>query len=229
MKRAMSLLLCVLLLSVSTVTHAAGKLSVVQENFQVISDYWTYAFAYAKVSNEGDKAIKINAGVLEIYDESGDVITSTDSIYAYAEYLEPGEYTYVKMLSEIETGTATDYAMTLTGKTDNSRRTLRLPVETDLQLDVKSDWWTYNYMYATVTNDTDKPLYDIMVVLALLDADGNILDIEDDSLYSDRALTPGSSIIIRKDISSSFLDYYKEKGVVPASVDAIAYVNVDVE
>lgn len=229
MKRVISLVLCVLLLSVSAVTYAAGKLSVVQENFQVISNYSTYAYAYAKVSNEGDKPIKINAGVLEIYDEAGDVLTSSDYLYAYAEYLEPGEYTYVMMRSEIETGTATDYALTLTGKTDNTKRTYRLPVETDLQLNVADGWWTRNYMYATVTNDTDKPIYDITVVLALLDADGNILDIEDDSLYRDRALAPGSSIIIRKDISSSFLDYYTEKGIVPASVDAIAYVNVDVE
>ena len=229
MKKVISFVLCVLLLSVSAVTYAAGKLSVVQENFQVISNYSTYAYAYAKVSNEGDKPIKINAGVLEIYDEAGDVLTSSDYLYAYAEYLEPGEYTYVMMRSEIETGTATDYALTLTGKTDNTKRTYRLPVETDLQLNVADGWWTRNYMYATVTNDTDKPIYDITVVLALLDADGNILDIEDDSLYRDRALAPGSSIIIRKDISSSFLDYYTEKGIVPASVDAIAYVNLDVE
>ena len=229
MKRVISLVLCVLLLSVSAVTYAAGKLAVVQENFHVVSGYWTYAYAYAKVSNEGDKPIKINAGVLEIYDEAGDVLTSSDYLYAHAEYLEPGEYTYVKMQSEIETGTATDYALTLTGKTDNSKRTQRLPVETDLQLNVQDGWWTYNYMYATVTNDTDKPIYDITVVLALLDADGNILDIEDDSLYGDRALAPGSSIIIRKDIPSSFMDYYKEKGFVPTAVDAIAYVNVDVE
>lgn len=229
MKKVISFVLCVLLLSVSAVTYAAGKLSVVQENFQVISNYSTYAYAYAKVSNEGDKPIKINAGVLEIYDEAGDVLTSSDYLYAYAEYLEPGEHTYVMMRSEIETGTATDYALTLTGKTDNTKRTYRLPVETDLQLNVADGWWTRNYMYATVTNDTDKPIYDITVVLALLDADGNILDIEDDSLYRDRALAPGSSIIIRKDISSSFLDYYTEKGIVPASVDAIAYVNLDVE
>ena len=213
MKRVISLVLCVLLLSVSAVTYAAGKLAVVQENFHVVSGYWTYAYAYAKVSNEGDKPIKINAGVLEIYDEAGDVLTSSDYLYAHAEYLEPGEYTYVKMQSEIETGTATDCALTLTGKTDNSKHTQRLPVETDLQLNVQDGWWTYNYMYATVTNDTD----------------GNILDIEDDSLYGDRALAPGSSIIIRKDIPSSFMDYYKEKGFVPTTVDAIAYVNVDVE
>ena len=168
-------------------------------------------------------------GVLEIYDEAGDVITSSDYLSAYAEYLEPGEYTYVKMYSEITSGKAADYAMTLTGKSDNSKHTVRLPIETDLQLGVKDGWWTYDYMYATVTNDTDKPLYGIRVVLALLDAEGNILNIDDESMYDDKALTPGSSMIVRKSISSTFMDYYKANGIVPASVDAIAYVIEDVE
>ena len=228
MKKVVSILLVVLLLSVSTATYAAGKLTVDQENFHVVSSYWTYGYAYAKVSNAGDKATKINAGVLEIYDEAGDVLTSSDYLTAYAEYLEPGEYTYVKMYSEITSGKAADYNLTLTQKTDNSERTLRLPVETDLQMDVKSGWWTYNYMYATVTNNTDKPIYGIQVVLVLLDAEGNILDIEDESMYDNKALTPGSSMIVRKDISSD-MDYFKANGIVPASVDAIAYVTEGVE
>lgn len=227
MKKIVAILLCVLLLSVSTTTHAAGKLSVEQENFIVVNGYSNYGYAFAKVSNGGDKPIKINAGVLEIYNEAGDVLTSSDYLSAYAEYLEPGEYTYVKMYSKIETGTASDYTLTLTGKTDNSKRTMRLPAETDLQLDVKDGWRTRSYMYATVTNNTEEPVYGIKVALVLLDADGNILDIEDESLYNDKALTPGSSMIIREEILSSYLDYYKAKGIVPASVDAIAYVNVD--
>ena len=229
MKKVVSILLVVLLLSVSTATYAAGKLTVDQENFYVVSSYGTYGYAYAKVSNAGDKATKINAGVLEIYDEAGDVLTSSDYLTAYAEYLEPGEYTYVKMYSEITSGKAADYNLTLTQKTDNSERTLRLPVETDLQMDVKSGWWTYNYMYATVTNNTDKPIYGIRVVLVLLDAEGNILDIEDESMYDNKALTPGSSMIVRKDIPSAHMDYFKANGIVPASVDAIAYVTEGVE
>lgn len=226
MKKIISVLLVVLLLSVSTATYAAGKLSVDQENFHVVSSYWTYGYAFAKVTNVGDKAVKVNAGVLEIYDAAGEVLASSDYLSAYAEYLEPGEYTYVKMYSEIKSGTASDYSLTLTSKSDNSKHTLRLPVETDLQLGVQSGWWTYNYMYATVTNNTDEPIYGIKVVLALLDAEGNILDIEDEYMYDNKALTPGSSMIIRKDISSSYMEYYAAKGIVPVSVDAIAYVNV---
>ena len=69
-------------------------------------------------------------------------------------------------------------------------------------------------------------VHGIKVVLALLDAEGNILDIEDEYMYDNKALTPGSSMIIRKDISSSYMEYYAANGIVPASVDAIAYVNV---
>ena len=228
MRKIVSMLLCMLLLSGGSGTLSAGKLVVDQENFLVVSNYWTYGYVFAKVSNAGDKPIKVNAGVLEIYDEDGNAITSSDYLSAYAAYLEPGEYTYVKMYSEIESGTASDYMLTLTGKTDNSMRTVRLPVETDLQLDVKSGWFTYNYMYATVTNNTDEPIYSISVVMALLDAEGNILDIEDDNLYSDRALTPGSSMIIRKDIPSAYMDYFAKNSIVPTAVDAIAFVNVDV-
>jgi hypothetical protein len=89
---------------------------------------------------------------------------------------------------------------------------MRLPVETDLQLNIKSGWWTYNYMYVTITNNTSEPVFDIRVVMALLDKEGNILYIDDDSLYSSRALMPGSSILIREDISSSYMDYFKTEG-----------------
>ena len=65
--------------------------------------------------------------------------------------------------------------------------------------------------------------------ISLLDAEGNILYLDSDSLYSSRALMPGSSIMIRFDIPSSQMDYFAEKKLVPISVDAIAYVIVDAD
>ena len=49
---------------------------------------------------------------------------------------------------------------------------------------------------------------------------------DDTYMYSDKGVTPGSSITIRKDVDSSFVDYFEANGIVPASVDAIAYVNI---
>ena len=79
-------------------------------------------------------------------------------------------------------------------------------------------------MYATVTNDTDEPVYGICVALALLDADGNILYLTDETLYN-KALLPGGSILIREEIPSYFSESFEKNGyATPASVDAIAYV-----
>lgn len=231
MKKIVCLILAFVLCLGATSAFAAGKLSVTQENFHHITGFWNYGYAYAKVENVGDKPIKVNAGVLEMYDENGEVITSTDWVQSYATYLQPGEYTYVSMYEDLEEGAAApdDYMMTLTGKSDTSVTALRLPVETKLELGVVDGWWEYDYMYATVTNNTENPLYEIEVVLALLDAEGNILNIESKELYGELALMPGSSMIVRKEISSSFMEYYEANGIVPASVDAIAYVLVENE
>ena len=78
MRKLISLLLCMFLLTGNKGALSAGKLLVDQENFLVVTSFWTYGYVFAKVSNAGDKPIKVNAGVLEIYDEAGDAITSSD-------------------------------------------------------------------------------------------------------------------------------------------------------
>lgn len=230
MKKLFALCLAAVLCLTAASALAAGKLNVVKENFHTIPNFSTYSYAYAKVENSGDKAIKVNAGVLEIYDEAGEVITSEDYLQAYAQYLQPGEYTYVKMYDEIEEGanTPADYMMTLTGKSDNSVVSKRLPVEARFKLDVTEGWWEYDYMYATITNDTDEPIYGVSVVIVLLDAEGNILHLEDDALYN-CAIMPGSSVTIREEIYSNVMEYFEANGMVPASADAIAYYEVEVE
>ena len=205
---------------------AAGKLSVDQENFHVIDSYSLYGYCYAKVSNSGDKPIKVNAGLMEIYNADGDALTSTDWYYGYAEYLQPGEYTYVELNDEIEDVEASevaDYMLTMTGKADTDYVSYRFPCTTSYEPNVEEGYWTYNYMYATFTNDLDFPVYDINVVLALLDAEGNILYMDDTYMYTDKAVMPGSSIEVRKEVDSSFVEYFEQNGLVPASVDAIAY------
>lgn len=231
MKKIVCLMLVCLMTLCAASAMAAGKLSVEQENFHYITGYWNYGYTYAKVENIGDRPIMVNAGVLEIFDAEGEVITSTDYMQSYATYLQPGEYTYVQMYEGIEEGqnTPDDYMLTVTGKNSAEKTAVRFPVETKLEMNVTSGWWTYNYMYATVTNNTDEPVYEMVVVLALLDAEGNILYIDSHDFYSTVAINPGSSVTIRKDISSSFIDYFAAQELVPASVDALAYVLVDNE
>lgn len=213
----------------SVSAFAAGKLSVEQENFHVIQSYSVYGYAYAKLVNVGDKPIKVNTGLLEIFDENGEALTSTDYFSDYAEYLQPDEYTYIELSDEVEDvepSNVDDYMLTVTGKADTEYISFRFPCTTSYEPNVQEGYWTRNYMYASFTNDTEEPVYDIDIVLVLLDAEGNILYMDDASMYSDKAVMPGSSITIRKDVSSSFIEYFEKNGLVPASVDAIAYVNI---
>lgn len=225
------LLVLFLLMAVvlATPAFAAGKLNVEQENFHVIDSYFVYGYSYAKVANVGDKPIKVNTGLLEIYDEEGEALTSTDYYSAYAEYLQPDEYTYIYLYDEVEDVEASavaDYMLTVTGKADTDYVSFRLPCTTAYEPNVEEGYWTYNYMYATVTNNTDEPIYDMIIVLVLLDEEGNILYMDDEYMY-DVALAPGSSVIVRKDVSSSHIEYFEKNGIVPVAVDAIAYVNIE--
>ncbi len=228
MKKMLVFLVALMLVMVSVTAYGAGRIRVTQENYHLIESYGKYGYAFAKVENVGDKPIKVNAGILEVFDSEGDAITSTDYLSSYAEYLQPNEYTYVSLRAEIEDAEMIpdDYMLTITGKSDNSYFSRRLPLETDYPEDVKTRYGTTNYMYATVTNDTEEPVYDITVLLVLLDKDGNILYMDSSSLYSDKALMPGSAVMIRLEPRSSFEEYFAKESLVPASVDAVAYVNV---
>ena len=93
---------------------------------------------------------------------------------------------------------------------------------TEFALDVDEDYYTSDYMYVTVTNDTEEPVYDVRVAVVLLDAEGNILYIGDESMYN-KAIMPGSSVLIREEIPSYFSDCFEKNGYTPSAVDAIAY------
>ena len=102
-------------------------------------------------------------------------------------------------------------------------------MEVQLQLGVVEDWWESNWMTATVQNPTDATLFDITLVMALLDENDNILYMANAFLFEEIGVPAGGSIVLRDDISSSFMDYFAQKGIVPAKIDAIAYVEVYVE
>lgn len=230
MKKLFSIVLAFALMLTAASALAAGKINVDKENLVVTDGYTVYGYVYAKISNVGDKPVKVNAGVLELYDTNGDVITSSDWLNTYAEYLEPGQYTYAYIYDDVPDLTVADvadYLLTVTGKSEDDKVSLRLPVEVDYQQNVTEGYWTYDYMYATVTNNTDQPIYDVTTVLTLLDADGNILYMTNANMFSDKAIMPGSSIMLREYVPDNFKDAYTKAGLTPVAVDAIAYVNVE--
>ena len=220
MKKATALLLALVLLLTAVPALAAGRLNVVQENYYTIKEgSYINGYVFAKLENNGNKAIKVNTGLLEIFDAEGDAITSTDSYSAYARYLEPGEYTYFRMSTSIKdiesVNDVDDYMLTVSGRSDFDQRTIRLKCDGEYKENVKNGYYTYNYMYATLTNDTEEPVYQPYVVFALLDADENIVYLVSDSLDSNIALMPGSSVLIRVAVDSDFVSYMEANNIVP--------------
>lgn len=231
MKKLLTAIFSVVLLLSTSPALAAGKISVMQENFYTLNNYSDYAYVFAKVQNVGNKTIKVHAGILEVFDEAGENLTSTDRLYSYAKNLEPDEYTYVYMYTSLEDGQlqlADDYLLTITGKSATDYVTKRLTVkDLDFQRDVKVNQYSmYDYAYFTIVNNTDSTIWDIDIVYALLDDDDNILYVENDSIGSNKGLAPGSLMQVKEAINSKFMAYYDEHGIVPSKIDVIAYVDI---
>lgn len=227
MKRLILLLLALALLAAAPAASAEGALSVVQEDFHVVSAQSLYGYLYARVQNTGDAPIRIDGGEFEIMDPDGNALCGTKSLWRYAEYLQPGEYTYVYFYLKID-GAETpdqvgDYSMSIDMREASDKVTFRLPQESSYEPGVQEGSWSYDYITTTLTNDTDRTAFDVTIVRALLDAEGSILYIDSDNMYSHKGILPGSSIVLRRAVNSSFAAYFEENGYEPASVDAIAY------
>ena len=232
MKKVFAILISLCLIMAIPTAMAAGKVSVTQENFYALNVYSDYGYVFAKVTNVGNKAIRINAGILEIFDGDGENLTSTDSLKSFASNLEPDEYTYVYMQTKLEDGQlekVDDYLLTITGKSDAKSSCKRLTVK---DVDFVRNYQINKYStsdcgFFTVVNDTDETVWNIKIVYALLDDNDNILYVESDYMNRNKGLTPGSSIQFREDINSKFVEYYDTHDIIPTKIDVIAYVESD--
>ena len=228
MKRFLILLLTLAVLACGLTASAEGVLTVTQQNFHVVASGSSITgYVYVKLENTGDAPVKIDTASLEIYDADGNVLASSTSLWRFAEYLQPGEYTYAYMnptIKDIEsTDAVADYALEITGRELSNRYTFRLPVESVYETEVEGDPFNNEYITTTLTNDADQTVFDIAVMRVLLDDAGNILYLDSDNMYSYKGLTPGSSIVVRRPVTSTFRDYYAENGYTPTAVDSIGY------
>ncbi len=232
MKKVICLLI-VLSISVSMSSAlAAGKLSVEQENFYAINEYGVNGYVFAKIVNTGNKDIQVNNVLLEIFDSEGDALTSTDWASIYGKYLAPGEYCYLRIVDDIGEGIddptmVDDYMLTVSGKSTTDGKTIWLETSGEYKENVQEGYWTYNYMYGTITNNTDQDLYEVRIAMALLDEDDNILYLYGDGIGYNCALNAGSSVTFRVDVDDDFIHYFEKNNLVPASIDVIAYAYVE--
>ncbi len=229
-KSVFALLIVMMLVTMSFHALAAGKMTVTQENFYVVSSWGIYGYAFARVENTGNKPIAYNAGLLEVYDKNGDAIGATTYLKCYGQYLQPGEYVYLTGAATLDgiqsVSEQDDYSLMVSGQSNNSNYVKKFDCVAEYKPNEKSGYWTYNNLYATFTNDSDDVLYGVNVVIALLDKDENILDIETVSMNNSVGIWPGSKITVVAQVSDAIVDAYKKAGFTADHVDAYAYVEL---
>ena len=230
MKKIAAMFLALALLACTLPALAEGVLTVVQENFYIVGSTTLYGYVFAKVENTGDEVVRISGGEMNILDPDGNVLATSTFPSRAAEYLQPGEYTYVSFNQRIEGVETPDqvgsYTMTLEEQHNVKGESFRLPSVSQFEDDVQEGSWTRDYLTTVVTNDADQTVFNVCISQVLLDEAGNILYYDSDSMYGFKGIPTDNSIVLRCTLGSYFEDYIEAEGLKPTTVEAIAYVNV---
>ena len=208
--------------------YAAGKATVTQEAFYV-RPYFDYHAGeiYAEITNTGDKPVVFNGGLIELYNPDGDAIESSNLYSCYPAVLAPGEVGYLYNTTSVkeaeEISYIDDYSLTITGKAENSKETVRLSSEGTFGEYQRSKYSTEYAMFANVTNDTNEILRGVRVVYALYGAEDNLLYADSTELYS-LGIPPAQTVEVRMSVDRRILEAWESEGVTPERIVTIAYV-----
>ena len=204
---------------------AEYKVDILAENFYVMEEYSSLrGYWLAKVINMNSVPVYLRDGALKVLDAEGNQVGEATYLSSTgSRYLEPGEISFVSMRTDIE-GDGADLTYNASIET-----TIRSYV-TDAALPLADadfeplDPDSTSYMRTTVTNDTDKPV-SVNAVFALEDADGTPWLISDEEVYN-HELTPGSSLILKSSVYTSFAEFIQEKGIEITTIETYAWYEI---
>lgn len=191
-------------------------------------------YVFARLKNTKNETVAFDSGLFEVRDINGALLGFDDAPAVFAaKYMKFNEEGYLRACVSLEginkeqIGACT---LTVQGKDYNGRaRTERFDCEPLYEEDVVyGGFLTYDYMGATVTNNTGRVLYDLEAVFALCDEDGKILNIGYAfmGLLNDIGLHPGATVTMRDINAASLQAAYTAAGDTPARVEAIAYTEI---
>jgi hypothetical protein len=206
---------------------AEGKITTVQKNLYVFDGDDTGYF-FAKIENTGDTAIGVDSGKLVAFSADDDIVLSENYILASPSSLtlKPGEYAYVSEFlwdSALQEYEIADYKFSM-GSTAYGDQYETTPCEVTYDLNGAESY--DNYVYVTFTNTTDALHFGYYVVVALMDAGGNLLYVDaNDNGYI--GLHPGSTVTIKVYVDSDLIQYYEDHGLQVTSADAMVYYAVE--
>ena len=204
---------------------AEYKVDILAENFYVMEEYSSLrGYWLAKVINMNSVPVYLRDGALKVLDAEGNQVGEATYLSTTgSRYLEPGEISFVSMRADIE-GDGADLTY------DASIETTIRSYVTDAALPLADagfepfDPDSTSYMRTTVTNDTDKPV-SVNAVFALEDAEGTPWLISDEKVYN-HELTPGSSLILKSSVYTSFAEFIQEKGIEITTIETYAWYEI---
>lgn len=227
MKKILALVMALCLLMGCSTAMAAGKLVVNQETYTPIEMYSDsfYAYIFAEVTNTGDKNVEFGSGIFEVLNADGDAIESFDLYSAYPEVLAPGEVGYVAYYRSVDDAKSLedipDYMLTISGKSSKDDAPVHMTATGVVE---EVPYWsdTQYQVTVTITNNTDKTIYDAYVTYGIYDANGTLLYADYTTLYN-MGVPAGSTVEVRQTIGEAFLKLWKANGTVPATVNAVVF------
>ena len=219
-KKLFAMIALLTALMLCTAALAEGQLNLSHVKY-TLDDDGENAYVFAMVENIGDAAMKVADASFELLDADGKVLEDTESVKAAADYLEPGETTYVYSNIDLEDveGEIADYTYTIKGKEDDKNATVRLT--TTCALDPEDS----DVALLTVTNDTDEIHYGVKGFVTFLDAEGEVVAINSVSMLSKVGLNPGASVTMKVELPGAFEDAAKAIGMQNLTLDAVACCN----
>ena len=202
--------------------------SILNENFLVYQVYGGLkGYYYAKIQNNTETPYFVNGGTFVLTDADGNAV-GEELKYPNSRgsrYLEPGEISFISFRVDIpEDLENPNYYVVIKAEKDTySSKDYAVTVSST---EIGTDRYGNPAMKAAITNTTDEFLPGINVIIAMEDAEGKVIWLREESLYN-YELGPNSTIKLTGSIDSDALEYFTSAGIVPTTVEAYAYVEIN--
>lgn len=220
LKRLIAMLLLLVCICSSTAL-AEAKLKATKKNLIVLEGQNTGYF-YAKIENVGDTAVSMTSSDLVLFSEDDEIVLTDSFISTIPSgvVIAPGEYLYVNewLYNEnLKTMKVADYKFS-PSKRDSTSVMNRLSCEVTLDLPGAESY--SNYAHVTFTNTSDQKLESFYIIIAIYDAEENLIYVDNTS-YSNIAIHPNGTITVSITVDKALMEHYARNNIVPTTVDAM--------
>ncbi len=118
-----------------------------------------------------------------------------------------------------------DHSLSVLGKTSKDEAAAHL--DASAVVEAYEGWDGTDYrIILTVTNSTDKTVYDALLVVGVYDQDGTLLYADDDVIYR-VGIPAGGTLEYRLDVNTDIVAYWKANSIQPISAEVICYVELE--